>query len=117
MRIGVVIYLENILLKVVICYENLQVDTADNAIRALSMIQQKLYGLVFLDIRLPGMSGIELYEQIKSKAPYLTKRIVFITGDFLAPLTNDFLFRNKVFYVAKPLDWNKLVEAVDANIC
>jgi DNA-binding NtrC family response regulator len=45
------------------------VDTATDPEEALRMYSEKLYKVVFCDVRMPGMSGLELLRQIKSRQP------------------------------------------------
>src|SRR4030042_7089928 len=60
--------------------EGHQVDIVDNAEKALEKIKGDRYHLIMLDIKMPGMSGIELYQRINKIAKSLTERVVFITG-------------------------------------
>jgi len=80
------------------------VETIDNAASALKMVKSKRYRLILLDIKMPGMSGIELYKQFQKIAPSLTKRIVFITGDVMGKHTIDFLNKTKAAYLMKPFE-------------
>ena len=54
------------------------VTTAANAKEALLKLQEESFDLVYADIRMPGISGIELAEQVKEKQPWTP--IVIITG-------------------------------------
>jgi DNA-binding response OmpR family regulator len=40
--------------------EGYQVDTAQDAQAALALIDQRLYNLVLTDVKMPGLSGLEL---------------------------------------------------------
>jgi PAS domain S-box-containing protein len=84
------------------------VDTIDNAAGALRMVKSKRYRLILLDIKMPGMSGIELYKQFQKIAPSLTKRIVFITGDVMGKRTTSFLDKTKTPCIMKPFDARQL---------
>lgn len=46
-------------------------DQASNGAEALDKATSRSYDLVFLDISLPGMSGLEVLKQLKSKQPLL----------------------------------------------
>ena len=46
-----------------------KVDTASNGKEALRMIEEEVYDLVFVDLRLPGMDGIELIRRINELSP------------------------------------------------
>jgi CheY-like chemotaxis protein len=84
------------------------VETADNAAAALKLVKNKRYRLILLDIKMPGMSGVELYKQFQKIAPSLTKRVVFITGDIMGKRTLVFLDKTKVPYLMKPFDAKQL---------
>jgi CheY-like chemotaxis protein len=91
-------------LRKVLTDEGHEVETADNVPDALDRIQSDRYNLILLDIKLPGLSGIELYKRIPKIARSLTKRVVFITGDVMGADTQDFLARTKAPYLMKPFD-------------
>jgi two-component system NtrC family sensor kinase len=46
---------------------------------------------VVSDLRMPGMSGQELYEHLAAERPEQARRLVFSTGDTLSPQTRTFL--------------------------
>jgi len=99
-------------LKKVLGGEGYDVETAGSGKEALGMIKNERYGLILCDIKLPGLSGIEIYDEIGKVAPSLQKRVIFITGDMMAADTRRFLKRTKVPYVTKPFDIAKLKEEV-----
>ncbi len=55
-----------------------KVITTHNAAEALEKMREEEFDLIYTDIKMPGMSGIELAEQIKAKQPWTP--IVIITG-------------------------------------
>ena len=99
-------------LKKVLGGEGYDVETADSGKEALGMIKNQRYSLILCDIKLPGLSGVELYEQIGKVAPSLQKRVMFITGDVTSADTEAFLKRTKAPYVTKPFDIAGLKEEV-----
>lgn len=54
------------------------VVTAENAAEALEKMRSQEYDVVFSDIKMPGMSGIELAEEIKARRPWTP--VVIVTG-------------------------------------
>ncbi len=96
------------LVKRVLAGEGYEVDTVDNARDALKKIEGKRYNLVLIDIKMPGMDGIELYRRIQKIAKSLAKRVVFITGDMLGAGTEKFLSETKVAHIDKPFDAEQL---------
>jgi len=93
--------------------EGHRVETLDNATEALEKIKSERYNLILLDIKLPGMSGMELYKEIKRIARTLARRVVFITGDVMATDTRNFLSRAKAPYINKPFDAEKLIKEIN----
>jgi PAS domain S-box-containing protein len=93
--------------------EGYDVDTVDNAGDALERIEKERYNLILLDIKMPDMSGIELYQRIRKIARSLTKRVVFITGDAMAADTKSFLSRSKASYISKPFDTKQLKKEIN----
>ncbi|MEI8031086.1 MAG: response regulator [Comamonadaceae bacterium] len=54
------------------------VVTAANAAQALEMLREQEYDVVYTDIKMPGMDGLELAEQVKAKRPWTP--VVIVTG-------------------------------------
>jgi len=92
----------------VLAGEGHEVETVDIAADALKKIEEGGYDLVLLDIKMPGMSGIELYKRIQKVAPSLVDRVVFITGDVMGVDTTDFLFKTGASYITKPFKAGQL---------
>ena len=54
------------------------VVSAENGQEALNKVAKEQYDAVFTDIRMPGMDGIEVAEQLRAKQPWIP--VVIITG-------------------------------------
>ncbi|MBL7209393.1 MAG: PAS domain S-box protein [Dehalococcoidia bacterium] len=93
--------------------EGYKVETVDNATEALERIKSQRYNLILLDIKLPDMSGIELYQRIQKIARSLTRRVVFITGDVIGARTTAFLSSTKAPHIAKPFDATQLKKEIN----
>jgi PAS domain S-box-containing protein len=93
--------------------EGHQVETVDNGEDALKMVKSKRYRIILLDIKMPGMSGIELYKRFQKIAPSLARRVVFVTGDIMGARTTAFLSKAKSPYITKPFDAKQLKIAIN----
>ena len=73
--------------------------TGEEALRRLEAVA---YDLVVADMRMPGMDGAALYEQICERWPAMERRVIFITGDLEGERTNRRLARGDVRFLEKP---------------
>jgi PAS domain S-box-containing protein len=90
------------------------VDTASDAREALDRIDAGVvFDVIFVDIRMPGMSGLELYQHILDNIPALAGRVVFITGDVMGMDVSAFLSKHHLPHLAKPFQIEHLRETVD----
>jgi len=92
--------------------EGHKVETVDNAAEALKKIESRKYDLILVDIKMPGMSGVELYKRIQKIDKSLARRVVFMTGDVMGADTDKFLAEAKVAHIDKPFDAEQLSREV-----
>jgi signal transduction histidine kinase/CheY-like chemotaxis protein len=99
--------------------EGHRVKTAGDGATALRLLEAARFDLVLADIRMPGLSGPELYHHAVARWPELRGRFVFLTGDTLAPATWEFLSEAGRPHLAKPFsadDVSRILnEGLDAN--
>ncbi|HEY3176553.1 MAG TPA: ATP-binding protein [Candidatus Polarisedimenticolia bacterium] len=81
-----------------------RVDTALNGAVALRKIEREHYDLIISDLKMPGMSGQELYERVREKDLDLARRIIFSTGDVVSIDTRTFLEKSGNSYLQKPFE-------------
>ena len=60
------------------------VQVLDSGAAALDALGRTRFDLVFADLRMPGLNGIELRERIRARDPALAARTVIVTGDTVA---------------------------------
>ena len=63
------------------------------------------FDAVLCDLMMPGMSGIQLFHAVKSAAPGLEERLVFMTGGAFTPEAEAFLDAVSNARVEKPFDF------------
>ena len=90
------------------------VITAGDAEKALALAQSEPVDLVISDIRMPGMSGLDLLAQLKSKRPDLA--FILITA-FAAPEDAVLAMKNGAFdYITKPFNLDEVKRIVKAAL-
>lgn len=62
------------------------------------------YDVIFCDLMMPTMRGIELYRSVLAEHPALAARFVFMTGSVYSPGVEDFLAGTGIAHLDKPLD-------------
>ena len=92
------------------------VTTAASGDEALHRLEIATYDLVVADMRMPGMDGATLYDQICERWPHMDHRVVFITGDVEGERTSRRLARGDVRYLEKPFDTNALLGTVRSTL-
>ncbi len=88
------------------------VETVDNASDGLERISEEQYDLILLDIKMPDISGIEVYQRVRELDEAIAKKIIFITGDVMADETKAFFSKTNVTYISKPFDNNILKKEI-----
>ena len=71
--------------------EHYTVDQTADGQEAWHKLQRKSYDCVLMDLKMPGMSGQQLYELITESHMDLARKVVFITGDTVSPETSAFI--------------------------
>ena len=89
-----------------------EVDTAVNGRQALGKILRGSYDVVISDLKMPGMSGQELFREVSRSRPSMASRFLFSTGDAIARETREFLDEAGKPWIEKPFDVNRLVALV-----
>ena len=91
------------------------VDGAQGLALLLTAPSEETYGLVLCDLRMPGMSGIELHERLAEQRPGMLSRIIYATGDTASPETAAFLARVERPVLEKPFELAQLASLVEAT--
>ena len=82
--------------------EGHEAEAASDSQDGLTRIARKRYDLVVCDLRMPRLDGPAFYDALVRAGSPIQDRIVFITGDTLAPRSLEFLESHRFPYLAKP---------------
>ncbi|MHB8872053.1 MAG: PAS domain S-box protein [Myxococcaceae bacterium] len=88
-----------------------QVELASGGREALAKAAEGSFDAVLCDLMMPGMNGMEVFEELKKASPGLERRMVFMTGGSFSSAAARFLSGVPNARLEKPLDFTGL-EAV-----
>jgi CheY-like chemotaxis protein len=60
--------------------EGLTVQCAASGGEALSVLARESFDAIFLDVRLPDITGPEVYRRLAAERPEMARRVIFVTG-------------------------------------
>ncbi|MBW1636341.1 MAG: sigma-54-dependent Fis family transcriptional regulator [Deltaproteobacteria bacterium] len=99
-------------LKILLEKEGNDVITAENGLAAFDILQNHTFGAVITDIRMPGMTGIELLEKIKELFPDMP--VIMITA-FASPDDAVLAMKNGAFdYITKPFNVDEIKSVIES---
>ena len=87
-----------------------RVVTAENGSQGLELVKEQDFDLVFLDLKMPGMNGTELFRRIKTIKPKLP--VTMITGHPNGALMKRALAQSPFGVMNKPFGEADIVAAV-----
>ncbi len=101
------------LLKAILEQRGHQVDAVGDGRAAIESVSAHRYGAILLDVRMPDMSGLEVFRQIQRIAQSIASRVVFLTGDVMAGETRTLLGQTGAPALAKPFQADELMQAIE----
>jgi PAS domain S-box-containing protein len=93
--------------------EGFRVETARDGREAIDELGRRMFELVITDIKMPGIGGMDLYNTIANKHPYLKSRVIVVTGDIFSKDIKRFLGETKCPYFLKPFKPRELITLID----
>ena len=90
-------------------YENYTVEEAETAVKALEILKNSAFDVIFCDIKMPKIDGLEFLEHAKliTDAP-----VIMISGHGTIDTAVDALKKGAYDFIEKPLDLNRLLVSV-----
>lgn len=91
--------------------DSYQISVADNGVMALELLQQQPVDVLISDIRMPGLTGLELVEQLTAlnNKPHC----IFISGYSEFSYAQKAIQFEAVDYLLKPLEKKEIIAAVE----
>lgn len=83
---------------------------------ALASMLQGSYEVILCDLMMPGITGMEIYEQLARQRPVLTERIIFLSAGAFSERVRGFLASSCRPQLHKPFQREELLDMIDAHL-
>ncbi|MFZ1977064.1 MAG: response regulator [Bacteroidota bacterium] len=94
--------------------EGFDVEEANDGLEAIKKIQGKNYDIAMLDIKMPGVNGLEVLRYVKKNSPQT--EVVMMTGMSDVGMAVEAMKIGAKEYLTKPIDMEQLVPQLKAII-
>jgi PAS domain S-box-containing protein len=92
-----------------------QVDVVNNGIEAVKAVESKTYDLVFMDVEMPEMDGLNATKEIRQKLT-IQPKIVALTANVLLEDYHGCLDAGMDDYISKPIRINEIIRVLQYQI-
>ncbi|MDD9269660.1 response regulator [Paenibacillus sp. GCM10023248] len=83
---------------------------AENGSQALELARQEQYDLILADINMPGMTGLDFVEALRSS--HIATKVIFITSYDIFEYAQAAITLGASYYLLKPVDEDELSQAL-----
>ncbi len=94
-------------LKTILEDKEYRVAMASDGAETIRMVKERHYDIIFLDVKLPGMNGVETFEQVKKIDPEAT--VIMMTGYSVEDLLKEAVSAGAYTCLYKPFNMEKVV--------
>lgn len=94
-------------LKEILEFEGYRVETASDGVEGLKMAQEGGYDVIFSDIKMPNMDGIELLDKLQEEE--IDSSVIMISGHGSIDSAVECIKKGAFDFIQKPLDLNRIL--------
>ncbi len=94
-------------MKEILTDEGYEVDVAEDGAAGVNMAIKEKYSVIFCDIKMPGMDGIEVLDRLRSEG--VDSAVVMISGHGDIETAVECIKKGAYDFIQKPLDLNKIL--------
>ncbi len=97
-------------LREILEYEKFEVMEAEDAKQALSLLESNKFELILCDVKMPGMDGMELLDQLMNQSVDIP--VIMISGHGSIDNAVEAIKKGAYDFIEKPLDLNRLLVSI-----
>lgn len=94
-------------LKEILVDEGYEVDVAESGVQGIEMVDKEKYNIIFCDIKMPEMDGIEVLDKLISMG--VDSAVVMISGHGDIDTAVECIKKGAFDFIRKPLDLNRIL--------
>ena len=94
--------------------EGHRVVAVNSGLDAQKALATQPFDVIISDLKMPSMSGRELYAYVKDTYPDLADRVIFSTGDTVSEESWAFLSQIRNHYISKPFNPDEILAEIGA---
>ena len=87
------------------------VAMVDNGSRAIRLVSRRYFDVVLMDIKMPGINGLDTYKEVKRIIP--TAAVIMMTGDSKEKLVKKAIEEGAYTVIYKPFNVKKVIKIVE----
>jgi two-component system NtrC family sensor kinase len=92
-----------------------EVETTASGRDGLARLRDSTFDAVVVDMRMPDLSGEQLYEELRARDPGHAERVVFTTGQLVEEGVRNFLTSTGRPYIPKPFEFSAFDQALPSS--
>ena len=92
------------------------VERAGDGEHALNELREKTFDLILCDLKMPRVDGRTFYAMLRTAAPHMAGRVLFMTGDVAGTDAESFLENSGCRWLAKPFRLADLLRVVRESL-
>ena len=97
-------------LREILEFEDFQVDEAENGVEGLDKAKNSLYDIIFCDIKMPQMDGMEVLEALNQAK--IDTPVIMISGHGNIETAVEAIKKGAFDFIEKPLDLNRILVTI-----
>lgn len=97
-------------LREILEFEDFQVDEAENGVEGLEKAKNTLYDIIFCDIKMPQMDGMEVLDALIAQK--VETPVIMISGHGNIETAVDAIKKGAFDFIEKPLDLNRILVTI-----
>lgn len=91
--------------------EGFDVVSAEDGYRAIELAKQSHFDLIFMDIKMPGINGVDAYKEVKKVSQ--SSMVIMITGFAVEELIKEALEEGAYAVIYKPFEMGQIIDIVN----